>query len=130
MLRPIESTATSSRKPELLAPAGDWECARAAVANGADAVYFGLPAFNARMRATNFTPDDLPKLMDFLHEHGVKGYVAFNTLIFTDELAAAEEELRPARPRGGRRRHRAGPRAGRAGARTSRPICTSTPRRR
>jgi U32 family peptidase len=80
-------------KPELLAPAGDWECARAAVANGADAVYFGLPAFNARMRATNFTADDLPKLMDFLHEHGVKGYVAFNVLIFTDELAAAEDEL-------------------------------------
>jgi putative protease len=81
------------RKPELLAPAGDWECARAAVANGADAIYFGMPAFNARMRATNFTPDDLPKLMDFLHDHGVKGYVAFNVLIFTDELAAAEEEL-------------------------------------
>ena len=81
------------KKPELLAPAGDWECARAAVANGADAVYFGLPAFNARMRATNFTPEDLPKLIDFLHEHGVKGYVAFNVLIFTDELAAAEEEL-------------------------------------
>jgi len=80
-------------KPELLAPAGDWECVRAAVANGADAVYFGLPAFNARMRATNFTAEDLPKLMDFLHEHGVKGYVAFNTLIFTDELAAAEEQL-------------------------------------
>jgi putative protease len=80
-------------KPELLAPAGDWECARAAVANGADAVYFGLPAFNARMRATNFTADDLPRLMDFLHGHGVKGYVAFNVLIFTDELAAAEEQL-------------------------------------
>ena len=80
-------------KPELLAPAGDWECVRAAVASGADAVYFGLPAFNARMRATNFTPEDLPKLMDFLHEHGVKGYVAFNVLIFTDELAAAQEEL-------------------------------------
>jgi len=80
-------------KPELLAPAGDWECVRAAVANGADAVYFGLPAFNARMRATNFTAEDLPKLMAFLHEHGVKGYVAFNVLIFTDELAAAEEQL-------------------------------------
>ncbi len=63
------------------------------MANGADAIYFGLPAFNARMRATNFTPEDLPKLMDFLHDHGVKGYVAFNVLIFTDELAAAEEEL-------------------------------------
>ena len=80
-------------KPELLAPAGDWECARAAVAKGADAIYFGMPAFNARMRATNFTPDDLPKLMDLLHDHGEKGYVAFNVLIFTNELAAAEEEL-------------------------------------
>jgi U32 family peptidase len=93
-LSPAEIPETAPRaKPELLAPAGDWECARAAVANGADAVYFGLPAFNARMRATNFTAEDLPKLMDFLHEHGVKGYVAFNVLIFTDELAAAEEEL-------------------------------------
>jgi len=91
---PAEIPETALRpKPELLAPAGDWECARAAVANGADAVYFGLPAFNARMRATNFTAEDLPKLMDFLHDHDVKGYVAFNVLIFTDELAAAEEEL-------------------------------------
>jgi putative protease len=87
-------SAPAPFRPELLAPAGDWECARAAVANGADAVYFGLPAFNARMRAANFTADDLPKLMDFLHAHGVKGYVAFNTLIFTGELAQAEEQLR------------------------------------
>jgi putative protease len=86
-------SVASGPKPELLAPAGDWECARAAVANGADAIYFGMPAFNARMRATNFTADDLPRLMEFLHEHGVKGYVAFNVLIFTDELAAAEEQL-------------------------------------
>ena len=45
---------TDATKPELLAPAGDWDCARAAVANGADAVYFGLPAFNARMRGDQF----------------------------------------------------------------------------
>ena len=49
--------------PELLAPAGDWECARAAVENGADAIYFGLNRFNARMRAHNFTDADLPELM-------------------------------------------------------------------
>jgi putative protease len=85
---------TPVHRPELLAPAGDWECARAAVANGATAVYFGLPAFNARMRATNFTVDDLPKLMTFLHDHGVKGYVTFNVLIFSDELAAAQDQLR------------------------------------
>ncbi len=61
------------RQPELLAPAGNWDCARAAVANGADAIFFGLPKFNARLRADNFTDDDLSDLMDFLHAHGVRG---------------------------------------------------------
>jgi U32 family peptidase len=80
--------------PELLSPAGNWDCARAAVAAGADAIYFGLPAFNARLRADNFSHEDLPELMDFLHRHGVKGFVAMNTLIFTAELEAAEAQLR------------------------------------
>jgi len=84
----------TSRVPELLAPAGDWECARAAVENGADAIYFGLERFNARMRANNFTGADLPKLMAFLHRRGVKGYVTFNILVFENELAEAEEYLR------------------------------------
>ena len=79
--------------PELLAPAGDWECAKAAVENGADAIYFGLDKFNARMRAHNFTEADLPKLMEFLHRRGVKGYVTFNTLIFQNEIADAENYL-------------------------------------
>jgi putative protease len=81
-------------RPELLAPAGDWECARAAVENGADAIYFGLERFNARMRAHNFTLADLPRLMEFLHRRGVRGYVTFNTLVFADELADAEDYLR------------------------------------
>jgi putative protease len=80
--------------PELLAPAGDWECMRAAVENGADAIYFGLDKFNARMRANNFTEADLPKLMEFLHRRGVKGYITFNTLVFQNELADAENYLR------------------------------------
>ena len=80
--------------PELLAPAGDWDCAKAAVENGADAIYFGLERFNARMRAHNFTETDLPKLMEFLHRRGVKGYVTFNTLVFANELAEAERHLR------------------------------------
>ncbi|MDD2764579.1 MAG: DUF3656 domain-containing protein [Opitutaceae bacterium] len=80
--------------PEVLAPAGDWECARAAIENGADAVYFGLERFNARMRAQNFTAADLPELMAYLHRRGVRGYVTFNTLVFTDELAGAEDYLR------------------------------------
>jgi putative protease len=82
------------RLPELLAPAGDWECAKAAVENGADAIYFGLDKFNARMRAHNFTEADLPKLMEFLHRRGVKGYVTFNTLVFQNELTDAENYLR------------------------------------
>src|SRR5207253_1534709 len=82
------------RVPELLAPAGDWDCAKAAVENGADAIYFGLEKFNARMRAHNFTVAALPELMEFLHRRGVKGYVTFNTLIFENEIADAEEHLR------------------------------------
>src|SRR3989442_8758084 len=82
------------RIPELLAPAGDWACARAAVENGADAIYFGLEKFNARMRAHNFTEADLPKLMEFLHRRGVKGYVTFNTLVFENEMAQAQQYLR------------------------------------
>ena len=81
-------------RPELLAPAGDWECARAAVENGADAIFFGLERFNARMRAHNFTVADLPELMAFLHRRGVRGYVTFNTLVFTDELDDAADYLR------------------------------------
>jgi putative protease len=94
----IEDPATEIRaalpRPELLAPAGDWDCVRAAVENGADAIYFGLDRFNARMRANNFTEADLPKLMDFLHRRGVKGYVTFNTLVFANEMAGAETYLR------------------------------------
>lgn len=64
------------------------------MAAGADAIYFGLPRFNARLRADNFIDEDLPELMEFLHRHGVKGFVAMNTLIFTRELEAAEAQLR------------------------------------
>ncbi len=88
------TAAPELRRPELLAPAGDWDCVRAAVENGADAVYFGLERFNARMRAKNLTQADLPELMAFLHRRGVRGYVTFNILIFADELAEAEDYLR------------------------------------
>lgn len=80
--------------PELLAPAGNWECIHAAIENGADAVYFGLDVgFNARARAVNFAMDDLSSLMQTLHRRGVVGYVTLNTLIFTDELAQFEANV-------------------------------------
>jgi len=81
--------ASPARPTELLAPAGDAECLRAAVANGADAVYFGLTDFNARKRATNFTLDELPETLAWLHRHNVRGYITFNTLVFDDELERA-----------------------------------------
>ncbi|MEK5469432.1 DUF3656 domain-containing protein [Paenibacillus sp. FSL R7-0210] len=75
---------------ELLAPAGDWDCMRAAVANGADAVFFGVEKFNARARANNFRMDELPEIMAFLHSYGVKGFLTFNILVFENELPDAK----------------------------------------
>ncbi|MBI3867304.1 MAG: U32 family peptidase [Verrucomicrobia bacterium] len=92
---PAQSAVRGERFiPELLAPAGDWDCVRAAVENGADAIYFGLSRFNARMRAKNFTEADLPELMRFLHKRGVRGYVTFNTLVFANEWTEAEDYIR------------------------------------
>jgi putative protease len=81
--------------PELLAPAGDFECASAAVENGADAVYFGLnTGFNARARAANISAAELPDVMSLLHGRGARGYVTLNTLIFPNELAELEQTVR------------------------------------
>lgn len=82
-------------RPELLAPAGDRDCIRAAIENGADAVYFGLDTgFNARARAKNFDPDELPEIMTELHRRGLKGYVTLNTLVFPSELPQVEALVR------------------------------------
>ncbi len=67
---------------------------RAAVRAGADAVYFGYAGFNARARATNQTAETLADAMDFLHAHGVRGYVTLNTLVFDAELPALEAAIR------------------------------------
>ncbi|MCC0565537.1 DUF3656 domain-containing U32 family peptidase [Brevibacillus borstelensis] len=76
---------------ELLAPAGNWECLKAAVANGANAVFFGVEKFNARARADNFQMAELPEIMAFLHMYGVKGFLTFNILVFEDEMNEARK---------------------------------------
>ena len=76
---------------ELLAPVGNWECLRAAVANGADAVFFGVDKYNARVRAKNFQMEELPDIMAYLHKYNVRGYVTFNILIFEKELKEARD---------------------------------------
>ena len=77
------------RTPELLAPVGGWQQLRAAVQNGADAVYMGGPLFNARMKAENFTHDDMREAILYAHDRDVKVYVTINTLIKDSELSKA-----------------------------------------
>ncbi|MEB3262897.1 MAG: DUF3656 domain-containing protein [Synechococcus sp.] len=86
--------------PELLAPAGCWASLQAAAANGADAVYFGVEAFNARLRAENFRRQDLPEVMDWLHRRGLKGFLTLNVLVFPAELAEAAGLLQDAHAAG------------------------------
>jgi putative protease len=80
--------------PELLAPAGDREALVAAVQNGADAVYLGGTAFNARMAAPNFAGPELARALEYAHARGVRVYVTVNILIADRELEEAAAFLR------------------------------------
>ncbi len=91
----------SNYKPEILAPVGTWEMCLAAVHNGADAVYLGMPGFNARGRAKTFSVEEVKQIIDYCHLYGVKALLAFNILIFEKELKDAAETLKeilPLRP--------------------------------
>lgn len=79
--------------PELLSPAGSLLSLKAAIDGGADAIYIGSTAFNARMKAKNFDENDLRAGIELAHEYGVKIYIAANTLILDREL---DEYLRAA----------------------------------
>ena len=81
---------------ELLAPAGGAEALHAAVAGGADAVYLGLDAFNARRNADNFTLETLGEACDYAHLRGVRVYVTLNTAILPSEVDRALECARQA----------------------------------
>ncbi|MBR6726945.1 MAG: U32 family peptidase, partial [Clostridia bacterium] len=83
--------------PELLCPAGSPEALRAAIAGGADAVYFGGGSFNARIRARNFTDSDVAEAIKLCHAYGVKAYMTFNTLVTDRELPAFLEAADTAR---------------------------------
>ena len=77
---------TDRKLPELLAPAGSFEALKAAIAGGADAVYFGGGNFNARINAKNFTNEELKQAIDMLHSCGRKSYITLNTLVHEREL--------------------------------------------
>ena len=73
-------------KVELLAPSGNFECVKAAVASGANAVYLGGQLFSARAYANNFSTEELDKVCDYCHGYGVKVYVTVNTLYKDSEF--------------------------------------------
>ncbi len=81
---------------ELLSPAGHWEAMAAAVQNGANAVYMGAHAFNARRGARNFSEEEYPAAVSYCHLRGVKVYLTLNTLLSDRELNAAADLLRNA----------------------------------
>ena len=81
------------KKIELLAPAGNIEALKAAVFNGADAIYCGGSNFGARAYAGNFNRDEMIEAINFCHLYGVKIYITMNTLVYEDEFDNAIQEV-------------------------------------
>ncbi len=79
------------KRIELLSPAGGMEALRAAVQNGADAVYLGEKSFSARQSAENFDIDALKEAVRYSHERGAKVYLAMNTLVSPKEIPSFEK---------------------------------------
>ena len=71
---------------ELLSPAGNMECLKAAVNNGADAIYLGGKTFGARAYAGNFSNEELKEAVNYAHLYGVKIYITVNTIIYNTEV--------------------------------------------
>lgn len=74
------------KKPELLSPAGNMECLKAAIQGGCDAVYLGGYAFGARSFAGNFSNEEIEEAISYAHLYGVKVYVTVNTLVYESEV--------------------------------------------
>ena len=79
------------KKIELLAPAGSLQALKAAVENGADAVYIGGPMFSARQKAENFTHEQMVAGVQYAHERGCKVHVAVNTIVSNEEIGQVVE---------------------------------------
>jgi len=82
------------KKIELLLPAGNMDCLKAAVENGADAVYLGVREFNARRRADNFNLDNIHEAVNYAHANGVKIYCTLNILVKNSEIRTFFETIK------------------------------------
>ena len=79
---------------EIMSPAGNFECLYAAIQGGADSVYFGVGNLNMRSHsANNFTPDDLPRIVEVCREYGVKTYMTLKSVLYSEDLAPMREAL-------------------------------------
>lgn len=84
-----------------MAPAGNFECLRAAVQGGADSVYFGVGSLNMRSRsASNFTPEELTEVVRICHEAGIKAYMTLNIALFETDLPDMRKALDAAKAAG------------------------------
>ena len=81
-------------KPEILAPAGNFEKMKAAIAFGADAVYLAGNTFGMRSAAGNFTDEEITEAVKYAHERGVKVYITVNTMPRTNEYKRLEEYIK------------------------------------
>ena len=88
------------KKPELLAPVGNWTMLNAAIAAGADAIYFGLKNLNMRAAANNFDIAELPKIVEYCKQHNVKAHLTLNTIVFEEELSQLDSIVAAAKSSG------------------------------
>jgi len=88
------------KKPELMAPAGDWTMLRTAVKSGANAVYFGIDQLNMRAKARNFSIEGLNKISEFCKENKVKTYLTLNIIIYENEIVQVEKIVKEAKDSG------------------------------
>jgi putative protease len=88
---------SKNKKPELMAPAGDWTMLRTAVKSGADAVYFGVDKLNMRAKAKNFSIEELTEISKFCRAKKVKTYLTLNTIVYEDELNEADKIISSAK---------------------------------
>jgi putative protease len=89
----MNNHSLSTKKLELLAPAGTLDVFTTAVEQGADAVYVGAPAVNARALARHFSYEEVAAMIDYGHKHGVKVYLAMNSLVKEEEIPQVVELL-------------------------------------
>ena len=93
---PKDPALVAKHPVEIMSPAGDWTCLRAALQNGADAVYFGLRGLNMRSSSQNFAVSDMKRIARDCHSAGARAYLALNTMIYENELGRVDRVLKAA----------------------------------